>query len=126
MDTADQSRSLVVTTNLFVFLTDSLFKGSKSRRSAASLKDGKLFYHLTSFFVLSLGSEIFKGSILSKQTVVLQLTSSLSRFIMMTAGSASLDCQIHLSEGAEGEHWNAALSNCLFCFSCNMNQSSQD
>ena len=121
MDADEKSRSLKVASNLFVFLADSLFKGPKSRRLAASMKDGVLFYHLSSFFVLSLGSESLRTSILS-----IRFVSSLIRFIMMTAGLASFDCQIPITESEGGEHWKAALSHCLYCLSISMAQSSQD
>lgn len=120
MDVDEKLRSLKIVSDLFIFLADSLYKGSKSRRLAASVKDGVLFYHLSSFFALSLGTGRLRASILSVRFV-----SSSIRFIMMTGGLSSLDC--HIPENKEGgAHWNAALSHCLSCLSCNMIQSSQD
>jgi len=126
MDADEQSRSLVIISDLFIFLTDSLFKGPKSRRLSVSSNDAALFWHLTSFLLLSLGSESFRTSILSNRKKLSQLISSLSRFIMMTAGVGSLDCQISILDNRGGDQWNAALSQCLFCLSCNMVTSLQD
>jgi len=121
MDTDEKTRSMKLAADLFVFLADSLYKGPKSRRSSASTTDGVLFYRLSSFFVLSLGSESLSASVLSTRFV-----SSSIRFVMMTAGLASFDCHIPIAEGEVGGYWNAALSHCLHCLSCIAVQSSQD
>jgi len=120
MDADERVRTLNVSSDLFIFLADSLYKGPKSRRLAATSKDGMLFYRLSSFFVLSLGSESFKACILSVRFV-----SSLIRFIMMTAGLSSLECQIPI-KNFEGGEWDAALLNSLTLFKCNMIQASQN
>jgi len=121
MDADEKLRSMQIASDLFVFLADSLFKGPKSRRLAASKTDGVIFYRLSSFFVLSLGLESLRASILS-----IKFVSSSIRFIMMAAGLASFDCHIPITESEGGEYWNSALSHCLFWLSCNMVQLSQD
>jgi len=122
MGDEEKVRSLKIASDLFVFLVDSLYKGSKYQRSAASMKDGVLFYQLSSFFVLSIGSESLMDSTLSVRFV-----SSSVRFIMMTSGVTSFACHIPIAvEGEREEYWNAALSHCLYCLSCNIAESSQD
>merc|ERR1712029_491427 len=120
MNTDEKIRSLKICVDLFVFLADSLYKGPKSRRLAAPMEDGVLFYHLLSLFVLSQGSNHLVLSI--------GFTSSLIRFTMMTAGVQSLGCHIHVpvAEGEGGNYWDAALSLCLLCLSFTMTESSQD
>ena len=122
MDAEEKSRSMKSLSDLFVYLTDSLYKGPKSRRMAVSIEDGQLFYRLISFLVRSLGNQSLVASILSVKFV-----SSIVRFIMMTASVASFDRNIPISADVDaGEYWNAALSHCLFYLSCNMTQSSQE
>ncbi len=122
LDAEEKSWSMRISADLFVYLTDSLYKGPKSRRVAVSIEDGQLFYGLVSFLVLSLGNQSLVTSILSVKFV-----SSIIRFIMMTASITSFDRNIPISaETDRGEYWNAALSQCLFYLSCNMTQSSQE
>ncbi|KAL3799525.1 hypothetical protein ACHAW5_010293, partial [Stephanodiscus triporus] len=122
MDAEEKSRSMKLSSDLFMYLTDSLYKGPKSRRVAVSIEDGQLFYCLASFLVRSLGIQSLVESILSVKFV-----SSVIRFIMMTAGVASFDRNIPiLVEIDGGDYWNAALSHYLFYLSCNMTQSSQE
>jgi len=122
MDADEKTRSMKIASDLFVFLADSLYKGPKSRRMSASTRDGILFHELSSFFVLSIGSESLTASILSTKFV-----SSLIRFIMMSASVASLACYVPIvAEREGGEHWNAALSLCLYFLSFNMVESAQD
>lgn len=122
MDAEEKSRSMKISSDLFVYLTDSLYKGPKSRRMAVSIEDGQLFYRLISFLVRSLGNQSLVASILSVKFV-----SSIIRFIMMTASVTSFDRNIPISAEIDtGEYWNAALSHCLFYLSCNMTQSSQE
>ncbi|KAL7539417.1 hypothetical protein ACHAXR_009278, partial [Thalassiosira sp. AJA248-18] len=122
MSADEKSMSLKIASGLFVFLVDSLYKGPRSRRLATPTKDTMLFYHLSSFFVLSLGSERLRASILSTRFV-----SSLVRFIMMTSGVPSFDRSIPITEKEQGgEYWSAALSHCLYSLSDNMIESAQD
>jgi len=125
MDSEDIRRSMKLASDLFVFLADSLYKGPKSRRISASSMDGELFYQLSSFFVLSLGSPNDYSGTATILTV--RFVSSLMRCIMMTAGVQSLDCYVPIIGSKEGgEYWNAALAHCLYCSSCNMVESAQD
>ncbi|KAL3826266.1 hypothetical protein ACHAXA_006294, partial [Cyclostephanos tholiformis] len=122
MDAEEKSLSMKISSDLFVYLTDSLYKGTSTRRVAASNEDGQLFYRLLSFLVHSLGTQRFVASVLSVKFV-----SSLIRFIMMTANVTSFDRNIPISvETGEGDFWNAALSHSLFYLSCNMTQSSEE
>ena len=121
MNEGEKIQSLKLALDLFVFLADSLYKGSKSRRMTVSAKDGVLFYHLSTFFLLSLGSDSLRSSILSNKFV-----ASVMRYIMMTAGRPSFDRSISLTEQNGGEYWNAALSHCLHHLSCLVTESSQD
>ena len=122
MNAEEQSRSMKSSADLFVYLTDSLYKGPKSRRMAVSIEDGQLFYRLISFLVRSLGNQSLVAAILSVKFV-----SSIIRYIMMTASVTSFDRNIPISAEIDGgEYWNAALSHCLFYLSCNMTQSSQE
>jgi len=125
MDLDEQSRTMKITSDLFIYLTDSLYTGPKSKRVAVSIEDGHLFYQLSSFFIYSLGgTESVVASILSAKFI-----SSVIRFVMMTASVPSFDRNIPIAAEmklAGGEHWNAALVHCLFYLSCNMTQSSQE
>jgi len=113
MNSGEQSRSLKLSSDLFVFLADSLYKGPKSRRTAASTEDGQLFYNLSSFFPLALGSRSLAETLLSTK-----LISSLMRYILMTAGVTTLDCHVPFKlESKGGEYWEATLSYCLYCLS---------
>eukprot|EP00585_Thalassiosira_rotula_P012446 CAMPEP_0196131176 /NCGR_PEP_ID=MMETSP0910-20130528/1285_1 /TAXON_ID=49265 /ORGANISM="Thalassiosira rotula, Strain GSO102" /LENGTH=2403 /DNA_ID=CAMNT_0041390619 /DNA_START=126 /DNA_END=7334 /DNA_ORIENTATION=+ len=100
MDADEKLRSIKIASDLFIFLADSLFKGPKSRRLSASKTDGVLFHRLSSFFVLSLGLESLRASILS-----IKFVSSSIRFIMMAAGLTSFDCHIPITESEGGEYW---------------------
>ena len=114
MNDEEKSRSLKLTADLFVFLADSLYKGPRSRRVAASSEDGQLFCHLSSFFVLSLGYKGLMSTILVTDRVV----SSFIRFIIMTAGVLTINCCVPYTLGNDaGEQWEAALSYCLCCLS---------
>jgi hypothetical protein len=125
MDPNEQSRTMKITSDLFIYLTDSLYTGPKSKRVAVSIEDGHLFYQLSSFFIYSLGgAESVMTSILSVKFI-----SSMIRYIMMTASVPSFDRNIPIAADmklAGGEYWNAALVHCLFYISCNMTQSSQE
>lgn len=121
MGNEEKVRSLKIASDLFSFLADSLYKGSKYQRSAASIKDGELFYQLSSFLVVSVGSESLMIS------TPVRFVSSLIRFIMMTSGVKSIACHIPIAaEENRGEYWNAALSHCLFYLSGNVAELSQD
>jgi len=114
MNSEEQSRSLKLSSDLFVFLVDSLYKGPRSRRTAASVEDGQLFYNLSSFFLLSLGS----ASSMMETLLSARFISSLMRYILMTAGVTTLDCHVPFKlESEGGEYWEAALSYCLHCLS---------
>jgi hypothetical protein len=122
MDAEKKSLSMKISSDLFIYLSDSLYKGTKSSRMAASDEDGQLFYRLSSFLVHSLGDQSLLSSILSVKFV-----SSVIRFIMMTANVTSFDRNIPIPvETGGGDFWIAALSHCLFYLSCNMTQSSQE
>jgi hypothetical protein len=121
MNANEKLKTLGIASDLFVFLADSLYKGSKARRSAVMKEDGMLFHQLTSIFVLSMGSQELSDSILSPR-----LVSSLIRFIMMASGLSSFVCHIPIT-GSKGEdHWNASLSNCLFYLSISISELSQN
>ena len=115
MNVDEQVRSVKITSDLFVYLVDSLYKGPKSRRSAALVEDGQLFCNLSSFFVLSLGSRSLMSLIRSTRFV-----SSLIRYIMMTSGGVESLNSCHIPYSAKndgGEYWDGALSFCLYCLS---------
>jgi len=113
MNSEEQSRSLKLSSDLFVFLVDSLYKGPRSRRTAASVEDGQLFYNLSSFFLLAIGSRNLMETLFSTRFI-----SSLMRYIEMAAGVTTLDCHVPFKlESEGGEYWEAALSYCLHCLS---------
>lgn len=110
----EKSKAIRNTSDLFVFVVDSLYIGSKSKRMAASSLDGEVFFHLTSLFVMGLGC--------SKELIHTKTVASLMRYIMMASGLTSLDCFVPAS--AE-EHWIGALGHCLVCLTYILSESAQ-
>jgi hypothetical protein len=105
----DQTKQLRVASDLFIFLSDSLFNGPRARRMAVSKVDGVLFSSLTSLlFQLFLGNEDSREAISTARHI-----SSLVRFIMMTSGVETMDCNIAFSNKEGEEYWKAANTHCL-------------
>jgi len=116
-----KAKSMRVASDLFVYMADSLFKGSKSRRSMAQKADGVLFCNLATFFILSIGNDASRNLIITRRFL-----SSLIRFVLMTAGLSTVDCHIPTASSEGSEYWASALAHCLFCLSCTMNETSQE
>jgi hypothetical protein len=104
----DQTKPLRVVSDLFIFLSDTLFSGPKSRRTTVSKTDGVLFSNLTSLFLLFLGNEDTRKAISTARHL-----SSLVRFVMMTSGVETMDCHIAFSNKEGEEYWEAAHTHCL-------------
>ncbi len=115
-----KEKSMRVASDLFVYMADSLFKGSKSRRSMAQKTDGILFCSLASFFMLSIGNDSSRKFITTSRFL-----SSLIRFVLMTAGLSSIECHIPTASSEGSEYWASALAHFMFCLSCTMNGTSQ-
>jgi len=119
-NTADQTKPLRIASDLFIFMSNALFSGLRSRRMAVSKTDGILFSNLTSLFVLLLGDGDTRKVLSSSRHV-----SSLVRFIMMTSGVEKMDCHIALSNKDGEEYWEAAHTQCLQSLMFIVNEASQ-
>jgi len=116
----DQVKPLHAATDLFIFLSETLFSGPKSRRTAVSKTEGILFSNLTSLFVLFLGNEDTR-----KVLSTTRCMSSLIRFVMMTSGVETMDCHIAFSNKEGEEYWEAAHAYCLQSLTYIVNEASQ-
>jgi hypothetical protein len=116
----DQTRSLRATSDLFIFLCNTLFSGPKSRRTTALKTDGALFATLTSLLLLSFGSEDIRKSIFTSQHI-----SSLIRFIMMTSRVETMDCHVTFYNKDGEEYWEAANAQCLQILTYTVNMTTQ-
>ena len=110
----EKNKAIRYASELFVFVVDSLYIGSKSKRMAASSLDGEVVFQLSSLFVMGLGC--------SKELIHTKTVLSLMRYIMMASGLTSLDCFVPAS--AE-EHWIGALGQCLVCLTYILSESVQ-
>ena len=118
--TKEQIKSLCIVSDLFIFLSDTLFSGPRSRRKAVSKTDGVFFCHLTSLFLLFLGNEDTREAISTTRHI-----SSLIRFIMMTSGVESMDCHIAFSNKDGEEYWESAQLFSLQNLSYIVNEATQ-
>jgi hypothetical protein len=110
-------KAIAVSSDLFVYIVDSLFVGPKSKRLAVSLEDGILVSRLTSFFLLAIGSAEFRQVLLS-----IRHLSSMLRFIMMTSG---IDSSIVLASNEGSDYLDSAMELCLVSLSYMTNESFQ-
>ncbi|KAL7491837.1 hypothetical protein ACHAWT_001100 [Skeletonema menzelii] len=116
----DHMKPLRIASDLFVFLSDTLFSGPRSRRMTVSKTDGVLFSNLSSLFMLFLGNGDTRKVLSTTRHM-----SSLIRFIMMTSGVEKMDCHIAFSSEDGEEYWQAAHTHCLQTLMFIVNEASQ-
>jgi hypothetical protein len=110
-------KAIAVSSDLFVYLVDSLFVGPKSKRLAVKLEDGMLVSNLTSLFLLANCNEELRHVLLSSRHV-----SSMLRLIMMASG---IDSSIVLASNEGSDYLDSAMEFCLISLSYMANESSQ-
>ena len=101
--------SLEASSDLFVYLVDSLFVGPKSQRSIISLKDCELLCNLISLCLLGIGNDETRKVLVCGRHI-----SSIVRFIIM---SSQADDTIAIGKCEGSEFFDAALQLCLLSLS---------
>ena len=110
-------KAMDASSNLFVYIVDSLYVGPKSKRLAVSPSDGILLANLASLFLSMNGNSVARKILSSKRHI-----SSTIRFIVMASGAES---SFVLASGEGSDHIHAALELCLFYLSYAVNGLSQ-
>ena len=103
-----RNKAIHASSDLFVYLVDSLYVGPKSKR-AVSLSDGILLEHLTSLFLSTNGNSEARKILSSDHHI-----SSMIRFIVMASGAES---SFVLATGEGSDYFDAALELCILCLS---------